>query len=138
MTSKFEHDSSLLGVDTEQALYFKCKYCLRSLSSRQNLREHLYIHTGEKPYVCTEVGCGQKFRQGSLLSIHKRIHSEIKNGRKVASNGKKSQYPKLTELMQIANNSVDFTLKPHEKDDWMTKIGQRDFVFALKYFNQYH
>ena len=136
MSSKFDQDSSLLGVDSEQALYFKCKYCFRSLSSRQNLREHLYIHTEEKPYVCTEVGCGQKFRQGSLLSIHKRIHSEIKKGRKLITGERRSQYPKLTELIPKTKNNIDFCLQEDEKAEWITKIGENNFTFVLRYMNQ--
>lgn len=57
---------------------YKCKYCSKSLSTKQSLREHSYIHTGQKPYVCKEPGCNQTFRQSSQLSYHKRIHTELK------------------------------------------------------------
>ena len=57
---------------------FQCKHCSKFLSSKQNLKEHLYTHTGEKPYRCREAGCVMAFRQGSQLSVHKRIHSAIK------------------------------------------------------------
>lgn len=57
---------------------FQCPYCTKCLSSRQNLKEHLFTHTGEKPYICKEEGCYMQFRQGSQLSVHRRIHSAIK------------------------------------------------------------
>ena len=57
---------------------FQCQHCCKFLSSRQNLKEHLYTHTGEKPYRCREAGCEMAFRQGSQLSVHKRIHFAIK------------------------------------------------------------
>lgn len=57
---------------------YECQYCHKHLSSKQNLREHTYIHTGERPYICREPGCGASFRQGSQLSAHKRIHGAIR------------------------------------------------------------
>jgi uncharacterized Zn-finger protein len=56
---------------------FKCNFCQKVLSSKQNLKEHLFTHTGELPYVCRFSGCGIRFRQGSVLSSHKRIHNAI-------------------------------------------------------------
>lgn len=53
---------------------FQCKVCNKSLASRQNLKEHSYIHTGEKPYTCKEPGCKMSFRQGTHLSAHKKLH----------------------------------------------------------------
>lgn len=53
---------------------FQCKVCNKSLASRQNLKEHSYIHTGEKPYCCKEQGCKMSFRQGTHLSAHKKMH----------------------------------------------------------------
>ena len=53
---------------------FQCKTCNKSLASRQNLKEHSFIHSGEKPYSCKESGCGASFRQGTHLSAHKKLH----------------------------------------------------------------
>ena len=55
---------------------FQCMACHKSLASRQNLKEHSYIHTGEKPYSCTEQGCKMSFRQGTHLSAHKKMHQK--------------------------------------------------------------
>jgi uncharacterized Zn-finger protein len=57
---------------------FKCPDCFKTLSTKQSLKEHLFTHTGEKPYKCQEVGCGLLFRQSSQLSNHKKVHLEIK------------------------------------------------------------
>jgi len=56
---------------------FQCSFCRKGLSSKQNLKEHEFTHTGELPYVCKTPGCGLRFRQGSVLSAHKRIHGII-------------------------------------------------------------
>jgi uncharacterized Zn-finger protein len=111
---------------------FKCKYCFRELSSRQNLREHLYIHTGEKPYFCTEPGCGQKFRQGSLLSIHKKIHFEVRKSKKNTQIDRKCSFPRLTQLI-----NMDFKfaqdLSSLDQEHMKSQIGEEDFSF-IKHF----
>ncbi|OMJ87993.1 hypothetical protein SteCoe_10146 [Stentor coeruleus] len=58
---------------------FQCVHCKKILSSKQNLKEHEFIHTNQTPYVCREPGCGLRFRHGSQHSAHKRIHVAIKN-----------------------------------------------------------
>lgn len=57
---------------------FRCQVCLKSLSTKQSLKEHMFTHSGEKPYKCVEPGCGLFFRQSSQLSNHKKVHVEIK------------------------------------------------------------
>ena len=52
----------------------KCKICSKPLTRKQYLKEHMYTHTGEKPYSCPFSGCAMKFRQRSQLSIHKKEH----------------------------------------------------------------
>ena len=57
---------------------FQCSSCGKCLASRQNLKEHSYTHTGEKPYKCSVPECGASFRQGTHLSAHKRNeHSSL-------------------------------------------------------------
>jgi len=53
---------------------FICSQCRKVLKSKQNLEQHLHIHIGDRPFRCPEPGCGQNFRQGSLLSLHKKSH----------------------------------------------------------------
>ena len=53
----------------------KCHYCEKRFSLTQYLQEHIYIHTGEMPFVCSFPGCGKRFRQAGKLSIHKKIHT---------------------------------------------------------------
>lgn len=53
---------------------FTCKVCKKILSSNQNLKEHAYTHTDEKPLICPYNNCGLVFRQSSQLSAHKKFH----------------------------------------------------------------
>lgn len=134
MNSSTVKNSDVSGTDNNEIFNFKCKYCFKNLSSRQNLREHTYIHTGERPFICTEVGCGQRFRQGSLLSIHKKIHLEICKSKKYEKNSnKKSQYPKLTDMICNSYNALHFSFDEIEKNAWISKIGEQNFGFVIKY-----
>lgn len=110
----------------------QCKYCFKDLSSRQNLREHMYIHTGEKPYICNEPGCNQTFRQGSLLSIHRRIHSEVKKGRRdLMTFTRAIRYPKLTDLMISKFQEEDAKFWDIEK--MREEIEKKDFEFLKEF-----
>ena len=129
-----EQNTGVQDIDPESQFNLKCKYCSKNLSSRQNLREHLYIHTGEKPYICTEIGCGQSFRQGSLLSIHKKIHNELgKSKNAFRRSTKEIAYPKLTKLLHKNWVSFNYPLEEYEKNDWIDRIGMQDFKFISKY-----
>lgn len=49
-----------------------CTECGRTFATRQNLREHMHLHSVLKAFRCET--CGKRFRQGSQLSLHKRKH----------------------------------------------------------------
>ena len=53
---------------------FRCQTCLKVLSSKQNFRQHLMLHTGELPHRCEM--CGEGFRQVGPLSTHRKLHKE--------------------------------------------------------------
>eukprot|EP00826_Nyctotherus_ovalis_P003462 TRINITY_DN10705_c0_g4_i1.p1 TRINITY_DN10705_c0_g4~~TRINITY_DN10705_c0_g4_i1.p1 ORF type:complete len:213 (-),score=44.90 TRINITY_DN10705_c0_g4_i1:208-846(-) len=53
---------------------YTCHLCSKSFALLQYLREHVYTHTKEKPYVCGIGGCGKRYRQAGKLSLHRRTH----------------------------------------------------------------
>lgn len=135
MDSQDESVSAPQGSDTEEDFNFKCRYCFKNLSSRQNLKEHTYIHTGEKPYVCPEEGCGKKFRQGSLLSIHKRIHQEVKNGIRKDSLRKQIKFLKLTQLLKPEDDKFHIPVEGEDRKKVSEEL--KESFYIIKKFLEY-
>ncbi|XP_070189419.1 zinc finger protein 420-like isoform X2 [Littorina saxatilis] len=51
-----------------------CKICGAKISRQRDLKIHMRVHSGEKPFLCSE--CGQAFRHASGLASHRtRRHS---------------------------------------------------------------
>lgn len=81
---------------------FKCSICAKHLSSKQNLTEHMFIHTGEKPFKCDHANCSQAFRQRCQLINHKKIHKELQKfiQEKEMKDDKKVNFTQNYELLQ--------------------------------------
>lgn len=56
------------------AKQFVCVICFKKFALGQYLKEHTYIHTGQKPFKCPYANCTKAFRQAGKLSMHKKLH----------------------------------------------------------------
>ncbi len=52
-----------------------CERCDKYLRGLTAYKRHMVIHTGDRPYVCSE--CGKSFTQKQRLVVHQRIHTGI-------------------------------------------------------------
>ena len=75
-----QHTMDNAGMDTivegmEKYLKFQCSLCKKIFACKTQLDMHMNIHTGAKPFICEDPGCGARFSHSSNLSRHmKTVH----------------------------------------------------------------
>lgn len=57
---------------------FQCLSCKMAFSNNGQLKNHIRIHTGERPFVCDMADCKKTFTRNEELTRHKLIHTGIR------------------------------------------------------------
>jgi len=67
---------------TNRACYWEgCSRNRKPFKAKYKLINHIRVHTGEKPFLCTWANCGKVFARSENLKIHIRIHTGEKKKR---------------------------------------------------------
>ncbi|XP_068177819.1 zinc finger protein 408-like [Antennarius striatus] len=80
-----------------QAPKVQCSVCPKLLANSGSLRNHMKVHTGEKPHICQH--CGKRFSQKGNLECHLRIHNGEKPYSCSECDQSFSQKPELSRHM---------------------------------------
>ena len=65
-------ESCLYDIETKLEKKFQCQECPKNFTTKNQLKHHMNIHLGLKPYSCTV--CNKGFTQPTHLNIHMRTH----------------------------------------------------------------
>ncbi|XP_071050488.1 oocyte zinc finger protein XlCOF6-like isoform X10 [Onthophagus taurus] len=76
MTSKHYFLRHVASHSNPNGTSVACEVCGKTVATKSSLRDHMMIHTGEKPFKCKV--CGKMFNKTRLLKIHIRIHTKEK------------------------------------------------------------
>ena len=66
---------STTGTIASGQAKYECAWCGKRFSRPSSLKIHHHSHTGEKPFVCNEPGCGRSFSVQSNLRRHQKCHA---------------------------------------------------------------
>ena len=119
--SSQNNSSSSSNNNNSNPAGLKCEMCLKMFIHEVDLKTHMKIHNGEKPFQCNFPGCYRKFNRRTNLEYHEKLyHNYKKKGKETIIKKCKDFIEKIKKNRKKEENNknnsmnVDFNLNDYK------------------------
>ncbi|XP_055021169.1 gastrula zinc finger protein XlCGF57.1-like [Boleophthalmus pectinirostris] len=91
----------------DDGIKHQCHFCEKKFRDKHNLKRHITVHTGEKPFSCTV--CGRCFSQKETLRQHMGLHSRSKTEPRIRRGGSPRTAPAAQDPAASPSKSAPFS-----------------------------
>ncbi|CAG8495642.1 1373_t:CDS:2 [Funneliformis mosseae] len=115
-------------IDDVKVIKCTLSGCNKTFKDQKNLKRHLELHKGEKPFICDEPGCGKRFALRDYVKTHQKRQHEMKR-RQNESNKHHQQSKKDNKEVKCPNPGCDQILSKRFLDKHL-KIHESEMPYV--------